>query len=65
MSITNASWRTSSYSGANGNCIEVADLTDGVHAVRDTKDQGCGPILRFTAGEWRAFLTSVKAGEFG
>jgi hypothetical protein len=69
MSTTNdhldAAWRTSSYSGPNGNCVEVADLRDGRRAVRDTKDRGRGPILMFTPGEWRAFVAGIKAGEFG
>jgi hypothetical protein len=69
MSTTNdhldAAWRTSSYSGPNGNCVEVADLRDGRRAVRDTKDRGRGPILMFTPGEWQAFVAGVKAGEFG
>jgi hypothetical protein len=68
MSTTNdhldAAWRTSSYSGPNGNCVEVADLRDGRRAVRDTKDRGRGPILMFTPGEWRAFVAGIKAGEF-
>jgi hypothetical protein len=33
-------------------------------AVRDTKDRGIGPVLRFTADEWRAFLAGATAGEF-
>ncbi|MGH3789124.1 MAG: DUF397 domain-containing protein [Pseudonocardiaceae bacterium] len=28
----------SSYSAASGNCVEVADLSDGVCAVRDSKN---------------------------
>jgi Domain of unknown function (DUF397) len=69
MSTTNdhldaAAWRTSSYSGPNGNCVEVADLPDGRRAVRDTKDRGRGPILMCTPGEWQAFVAGVKAGEF-
>ncbi len=35
-----AAWRTSSHSGANGNCIEVARPAPGVIAVRDSKDPG-------------------------
>jgi len=32
-------------------------------AVRDSKDPD-GPILRFTAAEWAAFVEGVAAGEF-
>lgn len=59
------SWRKSSYSnGTGGACVEVADLPDGGRLVRDTKDKGDGPILRFTAAEWQAFVLGVKDGEF-
>jgi Domain of unknown function (DUF397) len=38
---------------------------DGGRLVRDTKDNGRGPILRFTESEWRAFVLGVRDGEFG
>jgi uncharacterized protein DUF397 len=54
-------WRKSSYSSDQGdNCVEVAALPGGV-AVRDSQDPD-GPVLRFNAGEWRAFLTYVRSG---
>jgi hypothetical protein len=56
----------SSHSVANG-CVEVAinsaDPTDDVW-VRDSKDKGEGPILKFTATEWEAFLAGVRGDEF-
>jgi hypothetical protein len=58
-------WRTSSYSGGQGgNCVEVAG-SGGVILVRDTKDHGRGPVHRFTAGRWRAFVAGVRNGQFG
>jgi Domain of unknown function (DUF397) len=63
--IANASWRKSSASGYNGNCVEVSRLRGGGHvAVRDTKDMETGPILVFTQAEWNAFLSAAKNGEF-
>lgn len=55
-------WRTSSYSSDDGNCVEVADL-DAHWAVRDSKNS-TGPALMFTAAEWSAFTAGVRAGEF-
>jgi Domain of unknown function (DUF397) len=57
-------WRKSTFSGANGGgCIEVADH-DGMIMVRDTKNHGRGPVHRYTPGKWRAFIASVRNGEF-
>jgi hypothetical protein len=55
-------WRKSSLSTTNG-CVEVAFVGDRI-AVRDSKQQGRGPVLEFTAAEWAAFLGGVRGGEF-
>ncbi|MGH3906853.1 MAG: DUF397 domain-containing protein [Pseudonocardiaceae bacterium] len=55
-------WHKSSFSTAEGNCVEVADLGDGQHAVRDSKDPA-GPVLTCTAAEWAAFTASVRADD--
>jgi hypothetical protein len=53
-------WRKSSYSSGNGGeCIEVAS-PEGAVAVRDTKRDGTGPVLRFTPAAWRRFADQVK-----
>jgi Domain of unknown function (DUF397) len=56
-------WRTSSFSGNNGTCVEVAALADGHIAVRNSNhpDQG---IVLFTRAEMEAWIHGVKAGEF-
>lgn len=60
----NLTWRKASASSdQGGNCVEVADLPGGGQAVRDSKDPD-GPMLRFTAAEWAAFSSGVRAGEF-
>ena len=55
-----ARWRKSSYSGGQGgNCVEVAG--DGRRVlVRDTRQAGTGPVLRFSAQAWRRFADQVK-----
>ncbi len=60
MTIRVTGWRTSSYSGSQGgNCVEVAGQDRRV-LVRDTKQAGIGPVLRFPAKAWRRFADQVK-----
>ncbi len=62
--LAGATYRKSSRSSAAGNCVEVAGLPGGHHAVRDSKNP-TGPTLMFTAAGWTAFTTGVQLGEFG
>jgi Domain of unknown function (DUF397) len=55
--------RTCGGSSQGGECVEVAMLSDGGWAVRDSKDPQ-GGVLLFTAAEWSAFLDGAKTGEF-
>lgn len=58
-------WKKSTASDASGPwCVEVAGAESGDVLVRDTKDHGNGPVLRYTPDEWRAFVAGVKLGEF-
>lgn len=56
-------WRTSTYSNAQGgSCVEVAN-TPGTIGVRDTKQARQGDartVLSFTSDAWRAFLDTVR-----
>lgn len=68
-------FRKSSYSNPSGNCIEVGgdwrksghsvkgncvEIASGVR-VRDTKDEGNGPVLSFTPEQWTAFTRGLIA----
>jgi Domain of unknown function (DUF397) len=48
-------WRTSSYSGGNGDCVQVAPAPDHVQ-LRDSKNSN-GPALTIPIPAWRSFLT--------
>jgi putative sterol carrier protein len=56
--VGGATWRTTSYSGTNGNCVEVADA-EGTVKVRDTQDRA-GAVLTLSVDTWRAFLDAIK-----
>jgi uncharacterized protein DUF397 len=51
---TQPRWHTSSYSGGQGNCVEVACTPAGV-PVRDSK-RYASPILNFSREAWTAFV---------
>lgn len=58
--VAQATWRKSSWSTYNGNCVEVAQFSPGLIGVRDTKDRGAGQVLLFASDPWRRFLNAVK-----
>ena len=63
--IPGAAWHKSTRSSGQDTCVEVAENLPGVVYVRDTKDSGTGPVLRFADAEWTAFIAGIKSGEFG
>ena len=56
------SWRKSSYSMGNGDCLEFAPIPAGGAAVRDSKDRS-GPILLFGESSWQAYIDGIRSGE--
>lgn len=62
MTTLDETWRTSSYSGTQGACVEVRKI-DGMVEIRDTKDPN-SPILAFNKLEWDAFTNGMRDGEF-
>ncbi|MEU4829073.1 DUF397 domain-containing protein [Streptosporangium sp. NPDC023615] len=54
-------WRISSYCNG-GNCVQVAFAPDTV-SVRDSKVLD-GPVLRYSPGDWSAFVRAVKQGAY-
>ncbi len=58
-----ANWFKSSYSGSQGDCVEVAWLAKGRTGVRDSKNPS-GGALTFSPGEWDAFTAALRAGAF-
>lgn len=53
-------WRKSSYSGGSGGqCVEIGQGNDIL--VRDSKDDGNGPVLRVAPGGWADFLRAIRA----
>ncbi|MFG2101536.1 DUF397 domain-containing protein [Micromonospora echinaurantiaca] len=59
MELIGATWRKSTRSGTQGECVEVADNLPGVVLVRDSKDPS-GPVLTVGPQSWRAFVDFTK-----
>ena len=55
-------WIKATASGTTGNCVELRRF-DGMIEVRDSKQHGTGPVLRFTGAEWAAWLDGARKGE--
>lgn len=63
MSTPDTPWVKARRSGSDGGCVELRRRA-GMIELRDTKDAGTGPILRFRLDELDAFLDGAKNGEF-
>ena len=62
MEAVDRGWRTSSYGGNGGECVEVGQDADGTVLVRDTTQHGDGPVHRYRIAQWSAFVASIRAG---
>ncbi|WP_330178631.1 DUF397 domain-containing protein [Nocardia sp. NBC_01503] len=60
--LSGVTWFKSTYSQAQGECVEVAHLESGGVGVRDSKNPA-GPALIFSQGDWNAFLAGIVCGE--
>jgi len=61
--LRGAAWRKSRHSNPSGNCVEMARLSAGRVAVRNSRHPD-GPALIFPRAEWEAFLRGVRDGHF-
>jgi hypothetical protein len=61
--LVDARWRKSSISNSQGTCVELARLTGGEYAVRNSRNPE-GPALIYTHAEIAALIEGVKRGEF-
>lgn len=52
-------WRKSSASGGNGQCVEVAAMASSV-LVRDSHDRS-GPVLAVSPAQWAEFLDRIRS----
>jgi hypothetical protein len=62
LDLAGATWKKSTRSAGNGQCVEVATVGDHV-AVRDSKDIAMPPLV-FSREAWVSFVTGVSAGDF-
>ncbi|MEU2394361.1 DUF397 domain-containing protein [Streptomyces sp. NPDC007369] len=61
MGTVDITWRKSSKSADQGNCLEVA-VQDGEVLIRESDDPGV--IIRTSRAKLRAFIDGAAAGEF-
>jgi len=60
--MPNFRYRKSSYSDKEGECVEIATNIPTTIAVRDSKNPN-GPSLQLHPTTWRAFQSSLPAGD--
>jgi hypothetical protein len=61
--LVGVAWHKSRCSSPQGECVEMARLTTGQIAVRNSRHPD-GPALIYTQAEMDAFIGGVKDGDF-
>ncbi len=61
--MSQLTWRKSSFSGMEGNCVEVAALDDGRIAVRNSRHPD-EAVVFLSRAEMDAWVKGIKAGQF-
>jgi len=63
VDLSGVTWRKSTYSnGTGGNCVEVACLPRGAHAMRDSKNPD-GDVIILGRDAWASLIRDLKAGQ--
>lgn len=62
LDLTQAQWRKSSYSGGDNDCVELAELDDGI-AIRDSKCPERA-VLVIARAHAERFIDAVRAGRW-
>ncbi|MEU2512224.1 DUF397 domain-containing protein [Streptomyces syringium] len=62
MDISDAEWLSAPGTDASEERVEIAYLANGAVAMRSSADPET--VLRYTKGEWRAFVLGARDGEF-
>ncbi|MEV5573965.1 DUF397 domain-containing protein [Spirillospora sp. NPDC052269] len=61
MSHGSLTWRKSSHSGEQYNCVEMARLTSTTMAIRDSKAPN-EPVLTLDRDDWSSLRTALGLG---
>ncbi|WP_460070141.1 DUF397 domain-containing protein [Streptomyces sp. YKOK-I1] len=62
LDISGVEWKCAPGTEEHEERVEIADLPGGAVAMRSSLDPET--VLRYTEGEWRAFVLGARDGEF-